>query len=275
MMNEFRTDDGSLRYRDEGAGTAVVLLHAGFLDHHQWDDQVPALARQYRVITPDARGHGASANATRPFRHADDLAALLRHLGTGPAVLAGVSMGAATAVDTALEHSEVVRALIVTGAGTSEPEFTDPWTLSLLQRQLAAIGAGDLDAAAEAAAGFAAGPRRTLNEVDPQVVGRIRTMARHTMAKHQQGERDWQRPVPDTWARAAGLTVPVLAVSGELDAADHVAMAERLAALAADGRTATIPGAGHFPNLERPDDYLRVLAGFLRTAAGTVASGDG
>jgi pimeloyl-ACP methyl ester carboxylesterase len=260
----FPTDDGRLRYRDTGGtGPAVVLLHAGFLDQHQWDDQLPALAGRYRVITLDARGHGESDNATRPFRHTDDLAALLRHLGAGPAVLVGVSMGAAVAVDTALEHPGLVRALVVTGAGTSEPEFTDPWTLALLSRQLTAMAAGDLDGAADAATAFAAGPGRTLDEVAPDVVRRLRAMARHTMAKHHQGEPDWQRPVTGTWRRAAGLTVPVLAVSGALDAADHIAMAERLASLAPGGRAVRIDGAAHFPTLERPAEYNRVLTGFL------------
>ena len=126
------TGDGRLGYRATGTGPPLVLLHGGFLDHHMWDDQISDLASRYRVIAPDARGHGVSANATRPFRPTDDLAALLRHLGTGPAVLAGVSMGAGTAVDTALEHPGLVRALIISGAGTSEPEFTDPWMRDVL-----------------------------------------------------------------------------------------------------------------------------------------------
>jgi pimeloyl-ACP methyl ester carboxylesterase len=96
------TEDGRLAYHDTGTAHPLVLLHGGLLDHRMWDDQIPVLAPLYRVIAPDTRGHGASANASRPFRHADDLAALLRHLDTGPAILARVSVGAGIAVDTAL-----------------------------------------------------------------------------------------------------------------------------------------------------------------------------
>ena len=149
-----------------------------------WDDQIPVLAPLYRVIAPDTRGHGASANASRPFRHADDLAALLRHLDTGPAILAGVSMGAGIAVDTALEHPDLVRALIVSGAGTSEPEFTDPWTRNVLSSWASAIAAGDLEGSIDAFALFAAGPHRAIGDVAPGVVRRIREMARTTMSKH-------------------------------------------------------------------------------------------
>jgi pimeloyl-ACP methyl ester carboxylesterase len=257
------TDDGRLAYREAGSGLPVVLLHAGYLDHRMWRDQLPYLTSHYRVITPDARGHGDSANATRAFRHTDDLSALLRHLGTGPAVLAGVSMGAGLAVDTALEHPDLVRALVLSGAGTSEPEFTDPWTLGTLSRQLAAMAAGDRDAAVEAAVLFAAGPHRALPDIDPELAERIRAMARHTMSKHTRDERDWSIPVRDTWSRAAAITVPVLAISGSLDAADHIAMAERLAATVPHGQSTVIEGAAHFSGMERPDAYRGALAGFL------------
>jgi pimeloyl-ACP methyl ester carboxylesterase len=202
------TEDGRLAYHDTGTGHPLVLLHGGLLDHHMWDDQIPVLAPLYRGIAPDTRGHGASANASRPFRHADDLAALLRHLDTGPAILAGVSMGAGIAVDTALEHPDLVRALIVSGAGTSEPEFTDPWTRNVLSSWASAIAAGDLESSIDAFALFAAGPHRAIGDVAPDVVRRIREMARTTMSKHAPGEPDWRLPVPDTWSRAATITVP-------------------------------------------------------------------
>lgn len=155
-----------------------------------WDDQIPRFASRYRVIAPDARGHGRSANATEPYRLADDLAALLRHLDTEPAVLAGVSMGASIAVDTALEHPDLVAAVVVSGAGTGEPYFTDPWTTRALATWHAAMAAGDLEGSVEGFMLFAAGPHRTLDDLDPGVAGRLRRMARATMSKHTAGEPD-------------------------------------------------------------------------------------
>ncbi|HEY4024357.1 MAG TPA: alpha/beta hydrolase [Pseudonocardiaceae bacterium] len=261
----FETEDGRLAYHDTGVGHPLVLLHGGFLDHHMWDEQIAVLAPLYRMVAPDARGHGASDNASRPFRHTDDLAALLRHLNTGPAVLVGVSMGASTAVDTALEHPDLVRALVVSGAGTSEPEFTDPWTLNVLGRWTSAMAAGDLEGSIDEFTLFAAGPHRTLDEVSPDVVRQIREMARRTMTKHTSGERNWLVPVPDTWGRAAKITVPLLAINGDLDSADHIGMAEQLARTVAHGHATTIKGTAHYPNMERPDAFRRILTGFLRT----------
>lgn len=71
------------------------------------------------------------------------------------------------------------------------------------------------------------------------------------MSKHGPGVWDWSVPVPDTWERAAKITVPVLAVPGNLDSPDHITGAERLAGLAADDGTTVIEGAAHCPNMER------------------------
>ncbi|MGW4667540.1 alpha/beta fold hydrolase [Streptosporangium sandarakinum] len=260
----FATGDGRLAYREAGAGQPVVLLHGGFLSGDMWDDQLPVLARDHRVIVPDARGHGGSSNATGPFRHTDDLAALLRHLDTDPAVLVGVSMGGAVAVDTALEHPELVRALVVVGAGTSEPEFRDPWIGSVRAEQARALAADDVAGWVDAFTLFAAGPHRTLDDVDPGVVRRLREMTMRTVAKHTGAERDWQVPVTGTWERAEKVTVPVLAVSGGLDSSDHIDMAGRLARTVADGREATVDGTAHYPNMERPDAFNEILEDFLR-----------
>ncbi|MEU8248276.1 alpha/beta hydrolase [Nonomuraea sp. NPDC048916] len=254
-----------LFWLDTGIGRPLVLLHGGFVDHHMWDDQLPVLASRYRVIAPDARGHGRSANATEPFRLADDLAALLRHLDTGPAILAGVSMGASIAVDTALEHPELVSAVVVSGAGTSEPYFTDPWTTRALATWHSAMAAGDLDASIEGFMLFAAGPRRGLDDLDPEVANRLRRMARDTMSKHTAGEPNLLVPVRDTWDRAAKIEVPVLAINGAIDSPDHIGMAERLAGTVANGRAISIDRTAHYPNMERPDVYNEILEDFLRT----------
>ena len=54
-------------------------------------------------------------------------------------------------------------------------------------------------------------PYRTVDDVDPDVVRRVREMSRATALKHTVGETDWHVPVTDTWARAAGITAIVCA----------------------------------------------------------------
>ncbi|MBZ6247385.1 alpha/beta hydrolase [Streptomyces olivaceus] len=264
-LRRFASADGDLAYRDTGAGDPVVLLHSGFADHRVFDAQIPVLARGYRVIAPDVRGHGASANATRPFRWADDLAALLRHLDTGPAVLVGVSMGGAIATDTVLEHPELVRAVVACGAATSEFEYTDPWARGVQSEQAAALGAGDAEGWLTAFLRFVPGRYRTLDDVDPDVLRRVREMALGTLSKHTPDEENHHVPLTGTWARVPEIGVPVLTVNGALDAPELIAAAERLARTVRDGRSTTVEGVGHYPNMERPGAFTDIVTDFLRT----------
>lgn len=254
-----------LHWIDEGSGRPLALLHGGFLSHEMWNDQISALSSHYRVIAPDARGHGLSPNAAGPFRHTDDVAELLRGLGIESAVLIGLSMGGGVAVDTALEHPDLVEALVVSGVGTSEPAFADPWTTRVWSEWNAAMAAGDFEASVGKFTLFAAGPHRSLDQVDGRVVDRLRRMTVATMAKHDPDEPNWMTPVPDTWERAASIAVPVLAINGAIDSPDHIGMAERLIETVPSGRAVAVDDTAHYPNMERPGRFNELLADFLAT----------
>lgn len=260
----FPSSDGDLAYLDTGSGDPVVLLHSGYVDHRFWAGQIPALAAEYRVIAPDVRGHGASANASRPFRWADDLAELLRHLDAGPAVLVGVSMGGVIATDTVLEHPGLVRAVVTCGAVTGDFRYTDPWHRELQAEYARTLGAGDIEGWLDAFLRVAAGAHRDLDALDPEIPRRLGEMARHTLSKHTPGETDWHVRVTDSWPRVPKIDVPVLTINGGLEPADLLAAAERLAREVPDGRAEIVEGADHYPNLERPDVFDDLLLGFLR-----------
>ncbi|MGW1499461.1 alpha/beta fold hydrolase [Streptomyces mirabilis] len=108
-----------------------------------------------------------------------------------------------------------------------------------------------------------AGPHRTLDEVDPEVVRRVREMARGTISKHTPDEPDRSVPVTDIPARAKSITVPVLAINGALDAAGQIAMADRLVDAVADGRTITVEGTAHYANMEQPRVFTKFLLEWL------------
>ena len=100
---------------DAGDGPPVVLIHGGLANHLAcWQFAGPLTAR-HRVITPDLRGAGRShfAGALAWDAFADDIAALVRHLGYTRAVIGGISFGAGAAVRVALRHPDVVSALLV------------------------------------------------------------------------------------------------------------------------------------------------------------------
>ena len=76
-----------LYFEVTGTGRPIVLIHGFSLNLRMWDDQIEALSENYRVIRYDVRGFGKSAVPTdRNYSHADDLMALLEHLGESPRV---------------------------------------------------------------------------------------------------------------------------------------------------------------------------------------------
>jgi len=108
-----------LYYEDTGGdGPVIVFSHGLLMDSSMFAPQVQALRGQWRCITWDERGHGQTADPARcdPFTYydsADDLAALLTHLGVQQAVLAGMSQGGYLSLRCALTHPAVVRALVL------------------------------------------------------------------------------------------------------------------------------------------------------------------
>ncbi|WP_406341263.1 alpha/beta fold hydrolase [Streptomyces sp. NBC_00648] len=267
LFETFQSTDGLLTYRDEGPrdGEVLVLLHSVFADSTQFDTLIPGLtALGYRVIAPDARGHGRSANATKPFRQADDLADLLRNLGLRQVVLVGVSMGGMIGVDTAVEHPELVRALVVSGRGLGEPDLTDPWSAAVAERQHTALAGGDLPGYLDGFLEWIAGPRRSLDEIDPAIVAHVREMATRTLMKHTPDEPDHLVPVEDLASRAKDIAIPVLAINGALDVPGLLDTVAALMDAVPHGRSTELDGAGHYTTMERPEEFTRVLVDFLR-----------
>jgi 3-oxoadipate enol-lactonase len=107
-MREFWFDSEGVRLYavENGAGRAIVMLHGGMASHVASLPLVSPLASQFRVITPDLRGNGKSWSG-EPLtfdRLADDVAALLDHIGEERAVVGGVSGGSGVALRFALRH---------------------------------------------------------------------------------------------------------------------------------------------------------------------------
>jgi pimeloyl-ACP methyl ester carboxylesterase len=105
----------SLWYEEHGAGEPLVLLHGGFWTIEMFGELLPTLAGRWRVIAVELQGHGHTPDVERPLRYetcADDVAALIRHLGLGPVDVIGYSLGAGTAIRMAIQHPDVVRRLV-------------------------------------------------------------------------------------------------------------------------------------------------------------------
>lgn len=106
-------------YEIHGTGRPLVLLHGALCAIDLWRPILETLAGRRQVIAVELQGHGHTADVDRPFsyeRLADDVAALLDHLGIAQADVAGYSMGGDTALRMASRDPERVRKLVAISA---------------------------------------------------------------------------------------------------------------------------------------------------------------
>jgi 3-oxoadipate enol-lactonase len=257
-----RVDGGELYYEMKGEGRTVVLLHGGLLDRRMWDGQFELLAKQYRVIRYDARGHGLSSVPTGDFAHYEDLHKLVSALGISRATFVGLSLGARTAIDFALADPEMVEALVAVAPGMSGWEFKDPVLMKNQESIRKAIEANDDAMFVEwFIRSWTDGPKRAPEQVDAKVREKVRTMARETFSRRA-GAQGKIIEVGAT-GRVGELRVPVLAIVGDLDMSDIHGIVDLLVAKVPGAKKLVIPGVAHMVNLEKPAEFNKALLDFL------------
>src|SRR6266536_1471443 len=109
----------NLYYETHGTGRPLILLHGGLGSGEMFGPILPALSERHRVITVDLQGHGRTADIDRPIDirlMADDIAALIDHLGLEKPDLVGYSLGGGVAFFTAVNHPQKVGKLVLASA---------------------------------------------------------------------------------------------------------------------------------------------------------------
>lgn len=219
-------DGAQLVWREVGQGRPVVLIH-GFVSNAltnwiRYGHAKTIAAQGFRVIMPDLRGHGDSAQphdaaAYPPDVLAMDGAALVEHLGLTDYDLGGYSLGAHTSVRMVLRGARP-RRLVVAGMGLDGLEY-------LKTRDEVYETAFDLD-----------------RSVDKRsAAGKARIFMRQTGSDPVALRGVWRSSVRTDPADIAAISTPTLAVCGA-DDTDHRAGSERLAKLLEHGSFEEIPG---------------------------------
>jgi 3-oxoadipate enol-lactonase len=259
-----------LRYETAGpAGAlAVVLLHGFGLDRRMWAPQA-GLAERFFLVTYDLRGFGASApmDPAVPYTHADDLFALLDHLGVDGAALVGLSFGGLVAVQAAAHSPDRVRALVLMDALLPGVRW-DPECRAGFAEVDRQVAAGGVSAGRQA---WLHHPLFARSRRDPELAAQLAVMVSDYPGQHWLGQ-DPETAGPRPAEVLGGLTMPALVVAGEQDMPCFLEMAETLARGIPGAEHTLIPGAGHMVNLERPAEANALLTRFLKQAA---ANGSG
>ena len=111
-----------------GRGEPVILLHGGLANANYWGHQVPELAKRYRIIVMDSRGHGRSTRNAEPYGYdlmADDVIGLMDFLKIRKAAVVGWSDGAILGLDIALRHPERLTKLFAFAANSDPSGVAD------------------------------------------------------------------------------------------------------------------------------------------------------
>ncbi len=132
----------NMYYETHGSGRPLILLHGGLGSGEMFGPNIAALAANHQVIAPDLQGHGRTADIDRPISleaMADDIAALIDHLGLDKPDVVGYSLGGGVALFTALHHADKVRKVVI-GSVYLRPDVIDP-ALRAQQGQVSAAAA--------------------------------------------------------------------------------------------------------------------------------------
>jgi pimeloyl-ACP methyl ester carboxylesterase len=258
---------------------ALVLLHSYGETAAAWEEVAIDLAREYRVIAIDQRGHGRSARATdHDYSRAsqvEDLAAIIESLGLRTVTLVGHGMGGANAICFAAEHPDVVTALIVIEAA---PEVLRSGVETLRRLHAAADRFQTLDEVADLLRDFY--PYATTEQVDRR--------ARALVLPTDDGSYAWafdpvfrdplarppepdpgQRRLANLWECVEHVQCPVMIVSGtETDMVTPEAI-QRLHRRILGSRRSLIEEAGHAVPTDQPAALAQHIREFLQSLSST------
>lgn len=260
-----RLDFGDLAYEVTGSGPAIVFAHGLGGNHLSWFQQVAHFAPRWTCVTFAHRGFAPSTaipGGPDPADYADDLAALVDHLGLGDVRVVAQSMGGWSAVEYALRRPSALKAVVLAATtGTidtkklraPEVEMLGPW---------AEAGAALAPKLAAAGVHVAAGARMAAEQPALHLLYRHIDDANAGLDKEALRGRLMRGRLraPEELASAG---VPVLLLAGDEDIVMPPFAAEAIASVVPGARAARIPLAGHSGYFERADVFNRLVSEFL------------
>jgi len=283
-------DVGKLRLHHTygGAGRPIVFVHGlGSSGYIEWRFTLPRFARSHRVFAPDLPGFGRSDKPRGESYGIPFFARTLDRYVEGRRLkgvdLVGTSMGGRVALEIALKYPERVRRLVLVDAlGLGRPSVQFYYPLMLLPR----VGETVLGGMREALR-WAPGPliRRVASRyigargdlektMDDDYLRDLREMYQergypeaYLATVRSMANFRWMVGELDVARKLEGLKVPLLIIWGANDPLFPVEQAIRAHGRLPGSRLVVIEGAGHTPQAERPDEFNRHLAGFLKNSA--------
>ena len=264
------TDDGvKLYYEETGSGAPIVFVHEFAADHRSWEGQMRHFGQRYHCVTWSARGYPPSDVPENPSsysqaRAADDILAILDHLGLPQAHIVGLSMGGFATLHFGFRHPGRAKSLVVAGCGYGAEKQE-----AAKFKSEAAIVAKTLlsEGMVKFAEKYAYGPTRVQFEnKDPRGFAQFKKeLGEHSAlgsGNTQIGVQGERPSLYDLVDQMRALTVPTLILTGDEDwpcLAPGILMKREIPSAA----LSVMPNCGHTINLEDPDQFNRIVGDFV------------
>ncbi len=249
-----------LFYEIKGKGQPLVMIHSGGFDRRIWDEQFEVFSQQYEVIRYDVRGYGKSPAPTKPYTEQEDLYGLLKFLNIPKTHVMGLSLGGRIAIDFAIAHPEMVETLIAVAPGLSGYPYSDQDMMEIL-KVVYSIQNDDGSPAGEVWLQSAYNAPAMEN---PAVAKKLRPIA-------IENSKVWlinplfARPIlPPAVQRIPEIQAPMLLIIGDRDVPTPTAIVQLLEENISNVKKVVISGAGHMVNIEKPEEFNRVVMDFLK-----------
>jgi 3-oxoadipate enol-lactonase len=257
-MASIQVSNGNLDIIETGQGKPIILLHSLLADRSIFDRIVPLLARERRVIVPDLPGFGGSSSAGATIEGiADRISGLFDalELGTTADVL-GNGFGGFVASTLAIRHGQRFDRLILadTGLGFSKPGKEAFYGMA--EQVLKGGMEGVVDVAmkrlfpedyVKANPGVVVERRASLVKTNPVFFA----------------EACQALAALDLSSSIGNIRNPALVVVGELDVATPPEMSRQLVKAIQNASLIELPGCGHAPMAQSPEDFVNAISAFL------------
>ena len=246
-------NDGQIRlwYEERGSGPALVLLHGWCMSSTVWQNQLTGLARSFRVIAPDLRGHGKSEKSANGYDFegfSADIGALFRHLDLRGALLAGWSLGAQVALLAGSQVRERLSGLVLI-SGTPRFTVADDFPHALKRVVADGMAVKVRRNLAKALNGFTKLMFAPGELDDSALAGRV-------------GDLLATIPLPETDTALRALQA--LVINGDRDRICLPEASDYMAQKIGSSCHVVLSGCGHAPFLTRNDEFDESIANFSR-----------
>jgi pimeloyl-ACP methyl ester carboxylesterase len=223
-------------------------MHGGLADADSFGQQTPAFAEHYRVILPERRGHGRTADVEGPITYelmADDTIAFMDALATGPAHLVGWSDGGNVGLLVAIKRPDLVRKVVTMGSNFTADGLTPEAVAAFTPGSPTSIVPG----------------MRALWEVTAVEPGRFDAVL-------EKMQRCWFDDYEIPKADLRRIDAPTLVMVGDDDIATSDHTLELWEAIP-DSQLAVIPGASHLVPVEKAELVNQLVLDFLAAGGPT------